>query len=437
MMEILHQILCSLNLKALVKDVFFLYNLDKIGVDIMPLEIFKMTEVLNLLHDTLEAEETINKVSVFSPNGEKYGYNQYSLMIVMDFLIKYCIVIKDTKNFSYCIEELKKIIFSYNDHKELVLSFNELLGELIRLKLNLTNKTSSDNKRKILLYLYEEYIVNGYMFHSFPSAFKELVEAKGIDAKAYSYPIFYMKKLYYIFKNHKYDDMIPKYLLDGITSISITDSPAMAYYYAFRSPQYFCNLVATSKYYKDNASYDYEAYYRKDMDACRNNLLLLAKHLNMTDKEKDTVITAFEEQWNLLDASNSLPEIAFISRKDVGKNSLYDIDEIIKKSKYEDLVVSIARITDSRYSHIRRYSPLFPLSFTVKTFPSYREVKANKFIVKEKEEVVEKKEKESVIVPKRSVSYGYASILSLLGLIFISLGCTLLIIFKHYGIGGV
>lgn len=402
----------------------------------MPLEIFKLPEVLNLLHDTLEDEKTINKVSVFSPNGEKYGYNQYSLMIVMDFLIKYSIVIRDMNNFPYCIEELKKIVYSYSDHKELVLCFNELLGELIRLKLNLTDKTSSDNKRKILSYLYEEYIVNGYMFHSFPSAFKELVEEKGIDAKDYSYPVFYMKKLYYIFKNHKYDEMIPKYLLEGISSISITDSPAMAYYYAFRSPQYFCNLVATSKYYKDNPNYDYEAYYRKDMDACRNNLLLLAKHLNMTDKEKDTVITAFEKQWNLLDASNSLPEIAFISRKAVGKDSLDDIDEIIKKSRYEDLVISIARITDSRYSHVRRYTPLLPLSFTVNTFPSYREVKNDEFIVKEKEKQVEKNEM-STVVFDGNVSYGHASILSLLGLLFISLGCTLIIIFRYYGIGGV
>ena len=413
-----------------------MYNLVKIGVDIMTLEIFKLPGVLNLLHDILENEKTINKVSVFSPNGEKYGYNQYSLMIIMDFLIKYSIVIKDTNNFSYCTEELKRIIYSYNDHKELILQSNELLGELIRLKLNLTDKTSGDNKRKILSYLYEKYIVNGYMFHSFPNAFKELVEERGIDTKDYSYPVFYMKKLYYIFKNHKYDEMIPEYLLEGISSISITDSPAMAYYYAFRGPQYFCNLVATSKYYKDNDSYDYEAYYRKDMDACRKNLLLLAKHLNMTDKEKDTVIMAFEKQWNLLDASNSLPEIAFISRKDVGKDSLDDIDEIIKKSRYEDLAISIARITDSRYSHIRRYTPLSPLSFTVRTFPSYREIKANEFIVKESEERVAKKET-PVIVSKIGISYGYASILSLLGLLFISLGCTLFIIFKYYGIGGV
>lgn len=413
-----------------------MYNLDKIGVDSVSFEIFKSPEVLNILHEVLEDKKSINKVSVFSPNGEKYGYNQYSLMIIMDFLIKYNIVIKDMNNFAFCIEELKKMIYSYNDHKELVLWSNELLGELIRLKLNLIDKISSDNKRKILVYLYDNYIVNGYMFHSFPSTFKELVEEKGLDANDYSYPIFYMKKLYYMFKNHKYTDMIPEYLLEQITSISITDSPAMAYYYAFRSPQYFCNLVATSKYYKDDSEYDYEAYYRKDMEACQNNLLLLAKHLNMTDKEKETLMTAFKKQWDLLDASNALPEIAFISRKDVGKDSLDDIDEIIKKSKYEELVVSIARITDSKYSHVKRYSPLFPLSFTVKTFPSYREIKANKFIVKEKEEKKEE-DKLLIVAPKKSESYGYASIFTLFGLLFISLGCTLIIIFRYYGIGGI
>ena len=413
-----------------------MYNLDKIGVDSVSFEIFKSPEVLSILHEVLEDKKSINKVSVFSPNGEKYGYNQYSLMIIMDFLIKYNIVIKDMNNFAFCIEELKKMIYSYNDHKELVLWSNELLGELIRLKLNLIDKISSDNKRKILVYLYDNYIVNGYMFHSFPSTFKELVEEKGLDANDYSYPIFYMKKLYYMFKNHKYTDMIPEYLLEQITSISITDSPAMAYYYAFRSPQYFCNLVATSKYYKDDSEYDYEAYYRKDMEACQNNLLLLAKHLNMTDKEKETLMTAFKKQWNLLDASNALPEIAFISRKDVGKDSLDDIDEIIKKSKYEELVVSIARITDSKYSHVKRYSPLFPLSFTVKTFPSYREIKANKFIVKEKEEKKEE-DKLLIVAPKKSESYGYASIFTLFGLLFISLGCTLIIIFRYYGIGGI
>ncbi len=413
-----------------------MYNLDKIGVDSVSFEIFKSPEVLNILHEVLEDKKSINKVSVFSPNGEKYGYNQYSLMIIMDFLIKYNIIIKDMNNFAFCIEELKKMIYSYNDHKELVLWSNELLGELIRLKLNLIDKISSDNKRKILVYLYDNYIVNGYMFHSFPSTFKELVEEKGLDANDYSYPIFYMKKLYYMFKNHKYTDMIPEYLLEQITSISITDSPAMGYYYAFRSPQYFCNLVATSKYYKDDSEYDYEAYYRKDMEACQNNLLLLAKHLNMTDKEKETLMTAFKKQWDLLDASNALPEIAFISRKDVGKDSLEDIDEIIRKSKYEELVVSIARITDSKYSHVKRYSPLFPLSFTVKTFPSYREIKANKFIVKEKEEKKEE-DKLLIVAPKKSESYGYASIFTLFGLLFISLGCTLIIIFRYYGIGGI
>ena len=115
----------------------------------MPNEIFKRADVLAILHKTLEDEKSLYKVSVFSPNGEKYGYNQYSLMIVMDFLIKYNIVIKDLVNFPYCIEELRKITSCYSDHKELVIWCNSLLGELIRVKLKLTDKTSYENKRKM------------------------------------------------------------------------------------------------------------------------------------------------------------------------------------------------------------------------------------------------------------------------------------------------
>lgn len=399
----------------------------------MPNEIFKRADVLAILHKTLEDEKSLYKVSVFSPNGEKYGYNQYSLMIIMDFLIKYNIIIKDLVNFPYCIEELRKITSCYSDHKELVIWCNSLLGELIRVKLKLTDKTSYENKRKILVYLYEKYIVNGYMFHSFPSTFKDLVEEKGLDPKDYIYPVFYMKKLYYIFKNHKYDDMIPKYLLEQITSIAMTDSPAMAYYYAFRSPQYFCELTATSKYYKDKKEYDKEAYYRKDKEACKNNLVLLAKHLNMTDKEEETVLTAFEKQWDILDASNSLPQIAFISRKEVGKDKLNDIDDILHKARVEDLVIGIARITDSRYAHVKRYSALLPLTFTVKTFPSYREVKNNKFIEKKETVKEEKQENLTDYSSRYEKSYGYASIFSMLGLLFISLGCTLIIILRYYG----
>lgn len=60
----------------------------------MPNEIFKRADVLAILHKTLEDEKSLYKVSVFSPNGEKYGYNQYSLMIVMDFLINIILLLK-------------------------------------------------------------------------------------------------------------------------------------------------------------------------------------------------------------------------------------------------------------------------------------------------------------------------------------------------------
>ena len=153
----------------------------------------------------------------------------------------------------------------------------------------------------------------------------------------------------------------------------------------------------------------------------------------MTDKEENTVLTAFEKQWDILDASNSLPQIAFISRKEVGKDKLNDIDDILHKARVEDLVIGIARITDSRYAHVKRYSALLSLTFTVKTFPSYREVKNNKFIEKKEPVKEEKQENLTNYSSRYEKSYGYASIFSMLGLLFISLGCTLIIILRYYG----
>ncbi len=403
----------------------------------------KNQEVLTMLHDVLEQDSTKEKVSVFSPNGEKYGYNQYSLLIVMDSIMKYAIVIDDLSLFAPYLKELQKICKSYANHKELVLWCNELLGEMIRVKLGLYEKKSKESKRAILSFLYDRYIVHGYLFHSFPSTFKNKVEETGIDPKNYKYPVNEMKQTYYIFKNHKYTDILPVDFKESAPYISITDSPAMAYFYAFSSPMYFCNLTATGKYMKDDHQYDREAYYRKDENACYQNMKLLCEYVRMSEKEEKSVLNAFSKQWKLLDSSHSYPCIAFIDRSEVGKNKLNDIDTILKRSEEEDLVIGISRITDSRYSSIKRYTPLLSLSFIVKTVPSYSAIKENRkqeenvqmeVIVTEKEQKeTEKKEEKK---RRFELSPGYASVISLMGLFLISLGLTLIIIFRYYGIGG-
>lgn len=50
--------------------------------------LLKNKKLLAILHDILVNEKTKNKISNVSINGEDYTYNQYSLLIAMDLVIK-------------------------------------------------------------------------------------------------------------------------------------------------------------------------------------------------------------------------------------------------------------------------------------------------------------------------------------------------------------
>ena len=165
----------------------------------------------------------------------------------------------------------------------------------------------------------------------------------------------------------------------------------------------------------------------------------------MTEKEKSTVLKSFNKIWNDLDMSNSTPCIAFIKRKDLAKNYLPNIEEIINSVGQVELVYLVSKITDSKYPVIRKYSNISSLYLSVITMPSYREIKNNEFIIKDKPKAVvttvtretyqeEKVQKETFNFNyKNAYSYGNANVLALTGLLLITLGLTLTIILKVLG----
>ncbi len=411
-------------------------------------KIFNNKQILTILHNTLENEKTKNKVSNVSIKGEEYAYNQYSLLITMDMIIKYKIIINDDKYDNYFIKELEQITTTYKNHRNLVILFNKLLIEIVCKKLEITDKENIENQKQIINYIYDKYIVNGYCFHSFPSCFKSEVEENGLSQKIDHKEQNLLKKINYIFNNHNYKDIIPKNLKSKTNPIYITDSPAMAYYYGYRSPYYLATITSLSKYYENIKDYDKEAFYRKDYIACKNNLLTLCQHLRMSQKEQNTVIKIFIKQWNTLDISNSKPCIAFIRRKDLAKDKLSDIDNIISLIGKEDLYLLISKITDSKYPVVRRYSDIDPLDIKVITLPSYQEIKSNKFIKNEQKQIKEKKlikektnkeieieetSEQKVFYPKFAYSMGSANLLALSGLFLITLGIILSIIINIVG----
>ena len=406
--------------------------------------LLKNEHLLSILHNVLMNETTKNQVSNASINGESYSYNRYSLLITMDIVIKYQIIINNETYNNYFLNKLDTITNNYTSHEDLIIKGNSLLIELVSNRLNLTT-TKTEDKKQILKYIYDKYIVNGYCFHSFPSIFKEKIEEAGLTQDIDIKELNDLKKIDYIFSNHNYKNIISRNLKEKSRPIYITDSPAMAYYYAFRSPEYMAELTSLSKYYNYLKDYNKDAFYDKDYYKCKSNLASLCSHVNMTTKEETTVLKTFDRRWKALNLSESLPCIAFIKRSDLAKDSLPNINEIIKSVDTIDLNILVSKITDSKYPIIKRYSNINSLDLTVITMPSYREIRNNKFIIKDKPKTVvepitreayqeEKVKKEGFNFNyKNAFSYGNANVVALTGLLLITLGMTLTIIINVLG----
>ena len=406
--------------------------------------LLKNEQLLSILHNVLMNETTINKVSNVSIKGESYSYNRYSLIITMDLVIKYQIIINDETYNNYFLSKLSTITNNYNNHEDLIIKGSSLLIDIVSNKLNVTT-TKTEDKKEILKYIYDKYIVNGYCFHSFPSVFKRKTEEDGLTGEIDIKELNDLKKVDYIFSNHNYKNIISRNLKEKSRAIYITDSPAMAYYYAFRSPEYMAEITSLSKYYNYLKDYNKDAFYLKDYHKCKSNLASLCQHVNMTTKEETTILKTFDRRWKALNLSESLPCIAFIKRSDLAKNYLSNIDDIINSVDTIDLNILVSKITDSKYPIIKRYSNINSLDLTVITMPSYREIKNNKFIIKDKPKAVvtpitreayqeEKVKKEKLNFNyKYAFSYGNANVVALTGLLLITLGMTLTIIINVLG----
>lgn len=403
--------------------------------------LLKSPQLLSILHNVLMNESTKNKTFNIIDN-EEYTYNQYSLLIVMDIVIKYQIIINDEAYHNIFLDKLNAITTSYQNHQDLVIKGNKILIDLASIKTKLP-LTSKENKKQLLKYIYDKYIVEGYCFHSFPSIFKKETEENGLTGDIDIKELNDLKKISYIFEHHNYKNIISRNLKEKRRAIYITDSPAMAYFYAFRSPEYMAELTSLSKYYKNIKDYNRNAFYEKNYDGCKSNLESLCKHLNMTVKEENTVLKTFDKRWSHLKLSESMPCIAFIKRKDLAKDYLPNIEEIIESVDSMPLEILVSKIIDSKYKIIRRYSNISSLNLSIITMPSYREIKNNKFLSKEKPKVVLNLKEEKITVNdeeeeknfnfKYAYSYGNASVLALTGLLLITLGLTLSIIIKVIG----
>lgn len=335
--------------------------------------VFKKSYVKTFLHSILTNEESIHLKSSFAPNGEAYVTNQNTLFIFIEFIVKYAILHKDLYQIDSFIDLLGETyhsLSSEHDDSSLILSLNQLLLSSVKERLELSDATSLENKKKILEYTYQEYIVNGYFFTSFPSYLTKQVLEDGVYPRDfYPFPE-EQKNVSRILSRYVSKETL---LSDPLNYFMITDSPYLAYLDAITSPRYFSYLVCFNSYMKKDL-YDYNAFYMKNFVSCASNIFKLCHDLDMPLSEQQVVTSYVKKTCELLENDFAFVPILFISRKAVGRDSLRDYNIILKDMNQQDLIYSFARIVDSRFPHDRRYTKILPFEFTLLEFPTYESI---------------------------------------------------------------
>ncbi len=356
--------------------------------------------------------------------------NQYYLSTVMEFLIKYQILHKGEGDLLFFANGLQNIFEKYLDYQEFLVEANRLLVFTIEKKLNLGDHLSKENKQKILEYAYHNYIEEGYCFYPFPSSMVDKVKKDGLLIETIPFEE-EMQKVEEIFENHQVKEIfgqstssIPK------EYFSLTDSPSMAYFYSTKEPFYFYRFIGNTM--EDAVDDRYE---KGDQVACATQVEQFCNKKNLTEAEKATVMGYFNKMWEFYDLSSIKPCVAMIPRKVIGRDHLEDYQEIIDGCEERDIIYSLSQIMDSRYMMDHRYTKVLPKDFTVVTFPSFKTILS----YEKKDPIVdlppeEKTAPEVKVLEVTKNDHGYASVVALLGLFFIALGCTWLFISLYFGL---
>lgn len=270
----------------------------------------------------------------------KYGFNQYSFIdeqvFIMSNVIKkisdLIILIPNVEVDNYTI----KLINMINTSNSVTDLYNMMDDYLID---KLIEKYRS--KDKIVSYMIDRYIYNGYCYHGFNSSFKESILAKGLNGDDTIST-----------KLRNINNILEKYgIRNAMTynwsykdnnSIFTTDNFGAAYYYSLLSPVLLSRFVSNGLYsYKEG--YDNLAFYIKNYEGVMNNISKIMSEYNINNEDRNIITSTVKDLLEELFQDKDNLSIALINKKSINRDNPINTDDLnihdsvttILKPRYE------------------------------------------------------------------------------------------------------
>lgn len=240
---------------------------------------------------------------------------------VKDVMYEYRKIENETERSKYIQNERSKLIIS---------SIAKSLG------LESKNAYTEAEEEQIKQYFLTNYVTNGYVFHSFPSARQESVEEYGFKQVEKLWDNEKVKEVSEIFERHGVLTALGGFSFYRAGGMYVEHNPENVMFHAFSSPEWF-KFFTSSRHTDTNFDINTSPFYLKDYDACKQNVEDLCINANLDEEESKRVIDLFETAWTNL--GNTKLVFAMIPRSKINKDSIEQA--IIEGESLEDTITTV------------------------------------------------------------------------------------------------
>lgn len=363
---------------------------------------FSKKEVRDLLKKVSENPRYNDKKKKDSINYEKFSGLEQPFFLLFDTLVKYNIIIGEDEYLADFVHHLDLLWYKIDNFHDIHDGVCKILVKFCAKKLGYKNKTE-EHRREILEYIYQRYIVDGYLYHGVSSVYINDIQHNGFTPQRYSN--FYAR---FAELQERHSSFL-KEMDFRHNYVSFTDDFVMACYYATYSPIYFSSFLCPTTSKKA----DINSYAKRDYIGCFKELHHMLKAKNINDEEVGKIEDVCNDEWKLLRQSEAIPTIMMVRRKYFSKDQIQGIEDILSDSE-TDISLLASQILDYKLDSLvwNQFIPKEDILFI--------QIPYSDFIVEKEMTKVE------IVLPtvreEQHSEDGKVSFLVLLGSLFILLG---------------
>lgn len=342
--------------------------------------------------------------------------SELALYIFYDALLKYVIVLDDIYLFDEYLEQLEKLYKKIDNFEDIRKGINRLIGKMVSIKLSIKNISSDLEQKQIISFIYNKYILDGYFVHGFNTSYAEDLEDNGFIPGKYKNYYSDFKKLNEIFARYNAINIIQKDF--DSKNIYFTDDFVTACYYSNYSPMFFYNFINNKDYFGKRIRQD--AFLKDDYNTSIRQLKRFMNDSFFSESDKNFVNNLVKKQWDLLHREDKKISLLLIKRKHV-RSYRSNLDDYLNDESDFDEVID--RMLSSKWGSVSYKDKIDREDIKVINLEGYYdhdESNLNDFSLDDEDEYYRYKEEN---IGKEFLNvYGKASILIILGSLFISFG---------------